>query len=47
MMNDLKRRKDTVEWGSLFVGCAGGGESMITMAVDVQGVDGATYEPYR
>lgn len=42
--------KDTVEWGSLFVGCAGGGESLITMVLeedDQKAADAAGYESYR
>lgn len=41
---------DTVEWGSLFVGCAGGGESLITMVLeedDQKAADAAGYESYR
>ncbi|CAM9348359.1 unnamed protein product, partial [Laminaria digitata] len=37
---------DTVEWGSLFVGCAGGGDSLITLPVERETVDPALYSSY-
>ncbi|CAM9620742.1 unnamed protein product [Ectocarpus fasciculatus] len=37
---------DTVEWGSLFVGCAGGGDSLITLPVEQEAVDPASYESF-
>eukprot|EP00903_Cladosiphon_okamuranus_P006582 g6430.t1 len=37
---------DTVEWGSLFVGCAGGGDSLITLPVEQDVVDPASYDSY-
>lgn len=39
--------QDTVEWGSLFVGCAGGGDSLITLPVEQEAVDPASYDSYR
>ncbi|CAM9513569.1 unnamed protein product [Pylaiella littoralis] len=37
---------DTVEWGSLFVGCAGGGDSLITLPVEEEAADPASYDSY-
>ncbi|CAM9740717.1 unnamed protein product, partial [Hapterophycus canaliculatus] len=37
---------DTVEWGSLFVGCAGGGDSLITLPVEQETVDPGSYLSY-
>ena len=39
--------QDTVEWGSLFVGCAGGGDSLITLPVEKDAVDPASHDSYR
>lgn len=39
--------QDTVEWGSLFVGCAGGGDSLITLPVEQEAVDPASFESFR
>lgn len=39
--------KDTVEWGSLFVGCAGGGDSLITLPMERETVNPALYSSYR
>lgn len=40
-------KQDTVEWGSLFVGCAGGGDSLITLPVEQDVVDPDSFESYR
>ena len=42
-----KKKQDTVEWGSLFVGCAGGGDSLITLPVEQDVVDPESFDSYR
>ena len=39
---------DTEDWGEIFIGCAGGGDSMITLPVELEPVaNAASHKAYE
>ena len=37
---------DTEDWGEIFIGCAGGGDSMITLPVQHEALDASSADAY-
>lgn len=37
---------DTEDWGEIFIGCAGGGDSMITLPVQHEAVSASSADAY-
>ena len=37
---------DTEDWGEIFIGCAGGGDSMITLPVQHESLDASSADAY-
>ena len=37
---------DTEDWGEIFIGCAGGGDSMITLPVQQEALDASSADAY-
>lgn len=38
---------DTEDWGEIFIGCAGGGDSMISLPVTYEAAPGGTLKQYE